>query len=335
VRPAASAPVVRLVVGLSDGLSKLAAHALLQPVLETPALRLVCHEGEVGQLLGELAMHQPDLVLACQSPPPSSSLRLSSERLVQSPVDWYGPAALVDGVQAAAFPAVLSALPLLLPTTHYALRHRLERWFDARGIVPRVVGEFEDSALLSVFAAQGTGAFPACRLGASDVALMSGLRLLGSSPDLHEEIHAIGSRRSLHHIRRCSRCWRPRGAPERAAGGLTDAPDGAGPAGARIPGIPEPRDSCRGIHALDIKDPSEQFALIRGACHHLPHGTGGVRRAGRKPCAGIRTRSTRRSRAWAWDAWHVGRALGGLWRWLPSRPVVASGHRSGRSSRSR
>ena len=46
VREAASGKVARLAVGLSDGISKLAAHALLQPVLATPALRLVCHEGE-------------------------------------------------------------------------------------------------------------------------------------------------------------------------------------------------------------------------------------------------------------------------------------------------
>ena len=48
---AASGKVARLAVGLSDGISKLAAHALLQPVLATPSLRLVCHEGEFEQLL--------------------------------------------------------------------------------------------------------------------------------------------------------------------------------------------------------------------------------------------------------------------------------------------
>ena len=45
VREAASGIVARLAVGLSDGISKLAAHALLEPVLGTPSLRLLCHEG--------------------------------------------------------------------------------------------------------------------------------------------------------------------------------------------------------------------------------------------------------------------------------------------------
>ena len=64
---------------------------------------------------------------------------------------------------------------------------------------PRIVGEFEDSALLAVFAARGLGVFPVSRLGAGDGGLMRGLRLLGRCDDVKEEIHAIGSRWGQHH----------------------------------------------------------------------------------------------------------------------------------------
>ncbi len=196
---AASGLAARLAVGLSDGLSKLAAHVLLQPVLDTPGLKLVCHEGEVEDLLAELALHRLDLVLACRPPAQNSSLRLSSERLMVSRVDWYGPAAMVHETHVDRFPASLGELPLLLPTPHAALRGRIDRWLEAQGIAPRVVGEFEDSALLSVFAAQGMGVFPVTALGAADLAALRGLRLLGRSDGLHEEIHAVRSRRGLHH----------------------------------------------------------------------------------------------------------------------------------------
>ena len=196
---AASGQRQRLAVGLSDGLSKLAAHALLEPVLATPSLHLVCHEGEVEQLLGELAMHHLDLVLAGQPAPSNANLRLGSERLVESPIDWYGPEAMLPPERDDSFPAVLGELPLLMPTTHSTLRHRLDRWLEARGIVPRIVGEFEDSALLSLFAARGLGVFPVCRLGGSDIAMVRGLRRLGTSDGVLEEIHAIRSRRSMHH----------------------------------------------------------------------------------------------------------------------------------------
>jgi len=196
---AASGQKARLAIGMSDGLSKLAAHVLLKPVLDTPSLRLVCHEGEVDDLLAELALHRLDLVLACQAPAHNSSLRLSSERLMVSRVGWYGPSAMVQKAQIDGFPASLGELPLLLPTAHAALRGRIDRWFEANRINPRVVGEFEDSALLSLFSAQGMGVFPVTELGATDLAAIRGLRLLGQSADLHEEIHAIRSRRGLHH----------------------------------------------------------------------------------------------------------------------------------------
>ncbi|WP_048441958.1 LysR family transcriptional regulator [Caenimonas sp. SL110] len=199
VRGAANSQVARLAVGLSDGISKLAAHALLEPVLGTPNLRLVCHEGEFEQLLGELALHHLDLVLAGQAAPRNPNLRLTSERLVDSPVDWYGPAALVRKGERDRFPQALDDLPVLLPTGHSALRSTLDHWFETQGLHPHIVGEFEDSALLAVFAARGLGVFPVSRLGAGDVGLMRGLRLLGSSDGVREEIHAIRSRRGEHH----------------------------------------------------------------------------------------------------------------------------------------
>lgn len=199
VRQAASSKVARLAVGLSDGISKLAAHALLQPVLNTPSLRLVCHDGEVDQLLAELALHHLDLVLAGEPAPRNPNLRLTSERLVESTVEWYGPAAHVHKADVDQFPESLNRLPVLLPTGHSALRATLDHWFAARNIRPHVVGEFEDSALLAVFAARGMGVFPVSRLGAGDVGLMRGLRLLGRCEGVKEEIHAIRSRRGQHH----------------------------------------------------------------------------------------------------------------------------------------
>jgi LysR family transcriptional activator of nhaA len=199
VAAAASGQGARLAVGLSDGLSKQAAHALLHPVLATPGLRLLCHEGELEQLQGELALHRLDLVLACQAPAANTSLRLSSERLAVAPVDWYAPEGLAASVAAQPFPACLGDLPLLLPTAHAALRGRVERWLEARRLAPRIAGEFEDSALMSLFAAQGLGAFPVSALGRAEVATMPGLVHLGRSEDLVDEVHAIRSRRGLHH----------------------------------------------------------------------------------------------------------------------------------------
>lgn len=198
VREAASTPVQRLRVGMSDGLSKLAAHAILAPVLKEPSLRLLCHEGEFDELMAELALHQLDIVLAGAPAPTNPNLRIISRLLQTAPVAWVGPHALVDRKARDRFPACLNDLPVLLPTGHSPLRASLDAWFEIENLRPRIVGEFEDSALLSVFAVQGMGVFPVSTLGAEDLRWVRGLRLLGQT-DLMEDVHAIVTRRSQHH----------------------------------------------------------------------------------------------------------------------------------------
>ena len=96
------------------------------------------------------------------------------------------------------FPHVLETLPVLLPTRHASLRAGLERWFEQHHIRPQIVGEFEDSALMSVFAARGLGVFPVSRLGADDLSMMAGLHLLGQT-EVVEDVHGIYSRRGQNH----------------------------------------------------------------------------------------------------------------------------------------
>ncbi len=198
VADAAAGPAIRLSIGLSDGLSKLAAHSLLDPVLQTPGLRLLCHEGEFEHLMAELALHRLDLVLAGQGAPVNANLRLSSQWLASSPVCWYGAHQWVSPETCAQFPTCLQTLPVLLPTRDAPVRAALDRWFDDHDLVPQVVGEFEDSARMSVFAARGLGVFPISVLGAEDLSLMPGLALLGQS-EVKEDIYAIYSHRTRHH----------------------------------------------------------------------------------------------------------------------------------------
>ena len=67
-----SAPSVRLAEGISDGLPKLVVRSLMQPVIDEPHLRLVCHEGEISDLLADLELHRLDLLLADRAAPPNA-----------------------------------------------------------------------------------------------------------------------------------------------------------------------------------------------------------------------------------------------------------------------
>ena len=198
VRDAASSPSVRLAVGISDGLPKLGVRRLLQPALQEPNLRLLCHEGEFDDLLGDLALHRLDLVLSDRPAPINPNIKLYSHALGVSAMAWYCTASLANSA-AKDFPQSLADVPVLLPTGHTAVRARLDHWFEQRAIRPRIVGEFEDSALLKTFGASGMGVFPACEWVHDDLLAHYAVQRLGPCDGVTDHFFAIGTEKKVLH----------------------------------------------------------------------------------------------------------------------------------------
>lgn len=198
VRDAAGTPTLRLALGVSDGLPKLIVRELMLPLLAAPNLRLISHEGDLDELLGEVALHRLDVMLADRPAPPNPSLRLFSHRLDLSPLAWYAPPAFAGELRAD-FPAALDRVPVLLPAAQAASRLPLEQWFDRHHLRPRIAGEFEDHALMTTFAAGGMGVFPAAlRLG-DELAAHYGLAMVGRSDGVEEAIYATVADRRIAH----------------------------------------------------------------------------------------------------------------------------------------
>ena len=198
VRDAIGAPSVRLAVGISEGLSKLAVRRLMQPVMDTPNLRLICHEDEFDDLLGDLALHRLDVVLADRAAPSNPNLKVYSHSLGSSTLSWYAPPALAAAARKR-FPESLATVPVLLPTAHAAVRLRIDQWFERVGVRPNVVGEFEDSALLKTFAVAGMGIFLAADLLHDDLSDRYKVKRVGSCDGVEDQFFAIAARKKLLH----------------------------------------------------------------------------------------------------------------------------------------
>jgi LysR family transcriptional activator of nhaA len=198
VRDAATQHAVRLVVGISDGLPKLAVRDLLEPVMDEPHLRLLCHEDDFDDLLADLALHRLDVVLADRPAPANPNLRLYSHAMGRSPMGWFAPARWLAAARQD-FPHCLAQVPVLLPTAHASVRLRLDQWFERHGVVPRVVGEFEDSALLTTFGSSGMGVFPAPERMREKLEQSYGLTWIAPCDEVQEHFYAIGTARKVPH----------------------------------------------------------------------------------------------------------------------------------------
>lgn len=196
VRDAAKTPIRKITVGVSDGLSKLVTTQLLNPIVEQSQVKLIAHEGEFDDLLADLALHRLDLILADRPAPNNKSLNVFSEELARSEIAWYGMNK-VRNRSKKAFPECLNDLPILLPTSHSSVRLLIDQWFDKLEILPNIVGEFEDSALLKTFAANGMGVFPSVQLVKNNLKETYGIDLFGCCEGVNEYFYAIRSEKKI------------------------------------------------------------------------------------------------------------------------------------------
>ena len=198
VRDAVRGKTLRLHVGISDGIAKMAVHRLLAPILKDDHLHLICQDGEFDDLIADLATHKLDLVLADHAPALSLNFKVQNQIMATSAVSWYATP-LVAEQAVIDFPHCLAQLPVLLPTTHNALRSRLKHWFESERINPNVVGEFEDNALLTTFGISGMGVFPAADWLEDYLTQQHGLIKIAGCGDVVEHFHAIYTQRKVIH----------------------------------------------------------------------------------------------------------------------------------------
>jgi len=191
--------LARLTVGVADVLPKLVAYQLIEPALRLPELyRIVCREGANEELLSALALHDIDVVLTDAPIDPAVNVKAFSHLLGECAMLLFGRRNLADKYRRG-FPKSLDGAPFLLPTRNTTARRSLDQWFDAQRIHPRIVAEFEDSALLSVFGQHGLGLFVAPSAIGAEVQKQYEVKVVGRIADVRERFFAISLDRKLRH----------------------------------------------------------------------------------------------------------------------------------------
>ena len=196
---AAGGRPVEFRVGVADAVSKTIAYRLIEPATRLPTpVRLVCREWKLDSLLAELAAHRLDLVIAGAPIPLSVSVRAYNHRLGQSGVSFFASGGLFKNLKGK-FPACLDGAPMLVPGADAAVRSSLERWWAAKGLRPRVVGEFDDSALMKAFGQRGMGVFIGPSVLEAEIEAQYKVKTVGRADEVVEEFFAISVERRVTH----------------------------------------------------------------------------------------------------------------------------------------
>lgn len=186
-------------VGIADVVPKSIAYRLLAPALALPEpAHMVCREDKLERLLAELAIHRLDMVLADMPLPTGVDVKGYSHRLGECGLTFFATPGLAAGLDGE-FPRLLNGAPLLIPGEDSAVRAPLLRWLRSQDIYPRIVGEFDDDALMKSFGYAGAGVFPTPTAIAVEVAAQYGVAPLGSTEAVKERFFLITVERKISH----------------------------------------------------------------------------------------------------------------------------------------
>ena len=186
-------------VGVVDVLPKSIAHRILEPALQMPdPVRMICREASLDALLAELTVHRLDLVLADRPIPSTVSTRGFSHKLGECAVSFFATEKLYKKLKGD-FPRCLDGAPLLLPSRDTQLRSGIDQWLDKHRLHPRMIAEFDDSALMKAFGQEGAGIFIAPAAIEAEVEWQYQATAIGRVNEVKEHFYAISVERRVTH----------------------------------------------------------------------------------------------------------------------------------------
>ena len=186
-------------IGIADSVSKSVVCRLLEPALHIKEpVRMICREGRLSALLADLSVHRLDMVIADRSMPTNLNVRGYSHLLGECGLTVFASASMTEQLTGK-FPALLNNAPFLLPGEDVAIRPRLLQWLDKNDLRPRIVGEFDDSALIKAFGQEGAGLFVAPTAIADQVCRQYNVVAVGRIDSVVEQLYAITTERRLKH----------------------------------------------------------------------------------------------------------------------------------------
>ena len=189
----------RFLVGITDVMPKLIAYRILERAYDLPEpVQIVCQEAKADRLLADLSVHALDLVLTDAPIDPMIRVKAYNHQLGECGVSFFAEPKLARSLSGA-FPKCLQGMPFLLPTDNTLLRRSLDQWFEENGILPHVVSEFEDSALMKVFGQSGRGIFAAPDAIRAEVENQYGVVHVGQAKGVTERFYAISVERRIKH----------------------------------------------------------------------------------------------------------------------------------------
>ncbi|WP_420933976.1 LysR family transcriptional regulator [Alteromonas sp. A081] len=177
------------VIGITNGVPKVLFYDFVHSTMRQFAnVKYVVKEDSFDSLLKELAINAVDFIVADRGIAPGTQVNANSYFLGESSLSFFAKQPLNVHQQ---FPECLNHMPLLIQGHTSGIRHALTSWLETEQLYPKIVAEFDDSALLKLFGSENFGVFCAPSAISSHVEQQYDVHCIGNANTLNERYYAI------------------------------------------------------------------------------------------------------------------------------------------------
>lgn len=185
-------------IGISDTLPKIIISKILSPFLNSSnQMNLICIEGSSDKLLAELALQELHLVISDCPVPPHVKVKAYSHHIGSSEVMLAASPKINIKNNSKNTEELLGKYPLMLPTKGTALRNELNAYFAEKSLIPNIIAEFQDSALMKIAAVDIPALLPVPAIVADEIKKLYGLKMLAKIPKVTEPLYIISVERQI------------------------------------------------------------------------------------------------------------------------------------------
>ncbi|WP_272969889.1 LysR family transcriptional regulator [Alteromonas australica] len=186
-------------IGVTPTIDKAVSFNLLKEIYSTrSSVHLVCKETNLEELLPMLAVGKIDAIISEAPLPLDSSFRAFNHLLAESGLTFFAEKSTAQLLRDK-FPLSLDQYPIFTSGDGANQRPNLLSWFDRINISPKIIGEFDDSALAKYFTQAGYGVFCASSSLENQILEQFNLAIVGRTYDISERIYLISPERKVKH----------------------------------------------------------------------------------------------------------------------------------------
>ena len=185
--------------GIVDVIPKVLAAGILEHGFELDGpVKLVCKEGDLDTLLADLALNKTDFILSDRPLSSGIAVKAYSHFLGECGLSFCADKSTAKKLQKD-FPQSLHKHPFLICGDKASQKASLHAWFDTEQIHPKIVAEFDDSALMKFFGQAGHGVFAIPTMIEGHVLRQYDVSVIGRTDAIKERFYAISPERKVKH----------------------------------------------------------------------------------------------------------------------------------------